>query len=186
MKRVLILLLFVLVAGCGEKPGMSEKQATTAKPVEELKISDVVGSYEGDKKGRTVFPDNGVVETYMLVDPRIGLNVTIELYEGVLEKSIKEHGIDSVLAKSAAKNLAAYKEKLAAVGPPEFPKNFNKILDEKWEIKDGEVHTSFLAGFTQLRRVEPNGDLTIVAMVSENGSRTDIPKEKQETLKKIK
>ena len=25
MKRVLILLLFVLVAGCGEKPGMSEK-----------------------------------------------------------------------------------------------------------------------------------------------------------------
>ena len=135
MKRVLILLLlFVLVVGCRKvengayKP--RPKQATTAKPVEELKISDVVGSYENDSKDRTVFLDNGVVEGYMLIDPRDGLNMAIESYEGILEKSIKEHGIDSVFAKSAAKNLAAFKEKLAAVGPPEFPKNFNKYLDD--------------------------------------------------------
>jgi hypothetical protein len=181
MKRLLVCLLLVGVVGCG-----TPSNSKNANPVEELTINDVVGSYEKDSKHRTVFLDNGVVEYYMLMDPRIGLNMTIELIEGGLEKSIKEHGIDSVFAKSAAKQLAAFKEKLAAVGPPEFPKDFRKILDNKWEIKGGEVHASFLAGIFQVHRVEPNGDLTIVAVVSENGSRTDIPKEKQPTLKRIK
>jgi len=170
----------------GQLANNADNNSTTAKPVKELTIKDVVGSYEGDKKGRTVFLDNGVVETYMLVDPREQLVSRIKSLEKRLVDWTKKYGKDNSAVKSIAETLAAEKENLAAVGPPEFPKNFNKILDEKWEIKDGEVHTSFLAGFTQLRRVEPNGDLTIVAVVSENGSRTDIPKEKQETLKKIK
>ena len=169
-----------------EKPGMSEKQATTAKPVEELKISDVVGSYEGDKKGRTVFLDNGVVETYMLVDPREQLVSRIKSLEKRLVDWTKKYGKDNSATKSIAKMLAAEKEKLAAVGPPEFPKNFVKTMDNKWEIKDGEVHASFLAGTSQVHRVEPNGGLTIVWVLLKNGSRMDVPKEKQETFKKIK
>ena len=166
--------------------GCGKKQATTAKPVEELKISDVVGSYEGDKKGRTVFLDNGVVETYMLVDPREQLVSRIKSLEKRLVDWTKKYGKDNSAVKSIAETLAAEKEKLAAAGSLDDPKNLHRMnMDYKWEIKDGEVHTVYL-GIATVYRMEPNGDLTSVRNLTKKGSRIDIPKEKQKTLKKIK
>ena len=179
MKVLIPILIGLLVVGCGKK------QSTNTKPVKELTIKDVVGSYEVDKKGRTVFLDNGVVETYMLVDPREQLVSRIKSLEKRLVDWTKKYGKDNSAVKSIAEMLAAEKENLAAVGPPEFPKNFNKILDYKWEIKDGEVHTVYL-GIATVYRMEPNGDLTSVRNLTKKGSRIDIPKEKQKTLKKIK
>ena len=200
MKRLVAVLLLVGVVGCSkakelgsnpeskkETPSKhAEESSKNANPVKELTINDVVGSYEGDKKGRTVFLDNGVVENYMLMDiQRDALVSVIKLTEKHLEKSIKEYGIDSVFAKSAAKQLAAQKEKLAAAGPLDDPKNLHKIMDYKWEINDGEVHTFYL-GIATVYRMEPNGDLTAVRNLTQKGSRIDLPKEKQKTLKKIK
>ncbi len=163
----------------------AEESSKNANPVKELTINDVVGSYEKDSKHRTVFLDNGVVESYTLIDPR---DIHISRMKGMEKRLVdwtKKYGKDNSATKSIAKMLAAEKEKLAAVGPPEFPKNFVKTMDNKWEIKDGEVHASFLAGTSQVHRVEPNGGLTIVRVLLKNGSRMDIPKEKQETLQKI-
>ena len=71
MKHI-TLIIGLLVVGCGEVENGAykhrPKQSTNTKPVKELTIKDVVGSYEGYKKGRTVFLDNGVVENYMLMD----------------------------------------------------------------------------------------------------------------------
>ena len=199
MKRLIVCLLLVSVVGCSsdeelgsnheskkETPSKhAEESSKNANPVKELTINDVVGSYEGDKKGRTVFLDNGVVETYMLVDPREQLVSRIKSLEKRLVDWTKKYGKDNSAVKSIAETLAAEKENLAAVGPPEFPKNFNKILDYKWEIKDGEVHLKAF-GAISVYKMEPNGDLTPIRVVHKNGHRMDIPKEKQKTLKKIK
>ena len=181
MKALIPILIGLLVVGCGKK------QSTNTKPVKELTIKDVVGSYEVDKKGRTVFLDNGVVENYMLMDiERRALVSIIKLTEKQLAVCIKEYGEDSAVAKSTAKRLAAQKEKLAAAGSLDDPKNLHRMnMDYKWEIKDGEVHTVYL-GIATVYRMEPNGDLTSVRNLTKKGSRIDIPKEKQKTLKKIK
>ena len=200
MKRLIICLVLVSVVGCSsdeelgsnpeskkETPSKhAEESSKNANPVKELTINDVVGSYEKDSKHRTVFLDNGVVKSYTLIDPRDIHISRIKSLEKRLVDWTKKYGKDNSAVKSIAETLAAEKENLAAVGPPEFPKNFVKTMDNKWEIKDGEVHASFLAGISQVHRVEPNGGLTIVWVLLKNGSRMDIPKEKQETLQKIK
>ena len=97
MKRLIICLLLVSVVGCSsdeelgsnpeskkETPSKhAEESSKNANPVKELTINDVVGSYEKDSKHRTVFLDNGVVETYMLVDPREQLVSRIKSLETV-------------------------------------------------------------------------------------------------------
>ncbi len=201
MKRLTICLVLVSVVGCSsdeelgsnpeskkETPSKhAEESSKNANPVKELTINDVVGSYEKDSNQRFVFLDNGVVKSYLLLpdmDPRELLKGNIKSLEKRLANSTKEFGKDNVAAKAFAEMLAEEKEKLAAAGPPEFPKHFGKAVDYKWEIKDGEVHFQVL-GLISVYRMEPNGDLTPIQVVLKNGLRMDIPKEKQETLKKI-
>ena len=211
MKRLLICLLLVGVVGCGKKQSVNtnegndapensakkevketpskgdDKNSTTAKPVKELKINDVVGSYEKDSNQRFVFLDNGVAASYaLLMDPREFLKDNVKDLEKRLVNSIKEFGEDNVTTKAFAEMLAEEKEKLAAAGSLDDPKNLHRMnMDYKWEIKDGEVHTVYL-GIATVYRMEPNGDLTSVRNLTKKGSRIDIPKEKQKTLKKIK
>ena len=203
MKRLLICLLLVSVVGCSsdeelgsnheskkETPSKrAEESSKNANPVKELTIDDVVGSYEKDSNQRFVFLDNGVAADYvLLMDPREFLKDSVKDLEKRLVNSTKEFGKDNVTTKAFAEMLAEEKEKLAAAippGPPEFPKDFQKMDDFKWEIKDGEVHFQVL-GLISVYRMEPNGDLTPIRVVHKGGLRMDIPKEKQETLKKIK
>jgi len=177
--------------------------SSTANPVKELTINDVVGSYylddkivwyendgserfEEASKQRFVFLDNGVGASYLLLmDPREFLKDSVKGLEKRLVNSTKEFGKDNVTTKAFAEMLAEEKEKLAAAGPPEFPKHFGKEGDYKWEIKDGEVHLKAF-GAISVYKMEPNGDLTPIRVVHKNGHRMDIPKEKQKTLKKIK
>ena len=160
--------------------------SSTANPVKELTINDVVGSYEKDSNQRFVFLDNGVAASYaLLMDPREFLKDSVKDLEKRLVNSTKEFGKDNVTTKAFAEMLAEEKEKLAAAGPPEFPKHFGKEGDYKWEIKDGEVHLKAF-GAISVYKMEPNGDLTPIRVVHKNGHRMDIPKEKQKTLKKIK
>ena len=179
--------------------------SSTANPVKELTINDVVGSYylddkivwyendgserfEEASKQRFVFLDNGEGASYLLLmDPREFLKDSVKGLEKRVVNSTKEFGKDNVAAKAFAEMLAEEKEKLAAAippGPPEFPKDFQKMDDFKWEIKDGEVHFQVL-GLISVYRMEPNGDLTPIQVVFDDGLRMDIPKEKQKTLQKI-
>ena len=200
MKRLLICLVLVSVVGCSsdeelgsnpeskkETPSKhAEESSKNANPVKELTINDVVGSYEKDSNQRFVFLDNGVGASYLLLmDPREFLKDSVKGLEKRLVNSTKEFGKDNVTTKAFAEMLAEEKEKLAAAGPPEFPKHFGKEGDYKWEIKDGEVHLKAF-GAISVYKMEPNGDLTPIRVVHKNGHRMDIPKEKQKTLKKIK
>ena len=205
MKKTLAILLLSLVVGCSkakelgsnqesqkETPSKhAEESSKNANPVKKLTIDDVVGSYEKDSKGRFVFLDNGALEMYMLRDLKlVDFHASrIKRIEKQLVDSIKKYGKDNSATKLIAKMLAAEKAKLAAeeekLAAPEFPKNFKKLLEGKWEIKHGEVHCQTF-GVISVYKMEPNGDLTGIQVVLKNGSRMDIPKEKQETLQKIK
>ena len=210
MKVLIPIIIGLLVVGCGKKQPTNtnesstptitakkkaeketpskgdDKSRTTAKPVKELKINDVVGSYEKDSNQRFVFLDNGVAADYaLLMDPREFLKDSVKDLEKRLVNSTKEFGKDNVTTKAFAEMLAEEKEKLAAAGPPEFPKHFGKEGDYKWEIKDGEVHLKAF-GAISVYKMEPNGDLTPIRVVHKGGLRMDIPREKQIPLKKIK
>jgi len=181
----------------------AEESSKNADPVKELTINDVVGSYylddkivwyendgserfEEASKQRFVFLDNGVGASYLLLmDPREFLKDSVKGLEKRLVNSTKEFGKDNVTTKAFAEMLAEEKEKLAAAGPPEFPKHFGKEGDYKWEIKDGEVHLKAF-GAISVYKMEPNGDLTPIRVVHKGGLRMDIPREKQIPLKKIK
>ena len=64
-------------------------------------------------------------------------------------------------------------------------KNNQKVKNLNWQITDNEIYLfKSKDGAFGVFRIEPNGDLTAVAG-AENGKRTDFPKEKQFTLKKI-
>ena len=200
MKRLVAVLLLVGVVGCSkakelgsnpeskkETPSKhAEESSKNANPVKELTINDVVGSYEKDSNQRFVFLDNGVAANYvLLMDPQEFLKDNVKDLEKRLVNSTKEFGKDNVTTKAFAEMLAEEKEKLAAAGPPEFPKHFGKSGDYKWEIKDGEVHIQAF-GAISVYKMEPNGDLTPIRVVHKGGLRMDIPREKQIPLKKIK
>ena len=55
----------------------------------------------------------------------------------------------------------------------------------KWSIKEGEVHIKDEHGGGGVCRINPDGGLTPIAGVR-NGKRTNLPKDAQKTLKKIK
>ena len=57
---------------------------------------------------------------------------------------------------------------------------------ETWKIVEKEVHVwEDGKEITYIIRIKPNGDLTAIAFI-EDGKRTDIPKEKQFTIKRLK
>ena len=63
-----------------------------------------------------------------------------------------------------------------------------KKNDGTWKFEGKEVHINAQAHpniDTMIIEIEPNGDLTIIA-ASKNGKRTDIPKGKQQLVKKLK
>ena len=55
----------------------------------------------------------------------------------------------------------------------------------KWKIgEDGEIHIDNKLDGVTVFRINPGGSLTIIANI--NGKRTDLPKDEQVVLKKIK
>ena len=73
-------------------------------------------------------------------------------------------------------------------GKTEYWLNGEKKNDGTWKFEGKEVHISSQLHpniDTMIIKIEPNGDLTIIA-ASKNGKRTDIPKGKQELVKKLK
>lgn len=70
-------------------------------------------------------------------------------------------------------------------GVMEEYKNDKKVKDLNWQITDNEIYLfKSKDGAFGVFRIEPNGDLTAIAG-AENGKRTDLPKDKQFTIKKI-
>jgi antitoxin component YwqK of YwqJK toxin-antitoxin module len=57
--------------------------------------------------------------------------------------------------------------------------------ENKWEIRDKEIHAEDRLGNGGCYRIEPNGDITKNAVLM-NGKRSDLTKEEQMTFKKIK
>ena len=71
-------------------------------------------------------------------------------------------------------------------GVSEAYRNGKKLDDDKWSIsKDGELHIANKDGDIAVCSINKDKSITIIALI-EDGKRTDFPKDKQMTLKKIK
>ena len=55
----------------------------------------------------------------------------------------------------------------------------------KWKVVDGEIHADNNGGDIAVLSINKDGSLTIIAMIRD-GERTDSPKDRQKTFKKIK
>ena len=58
--------------------------------------------------------------------------------------------------------------------------------ERKWKIVDGEIHIIEGSGHITIIRINKDGSLTNIATIYKDGERRDIPKEDQDTAKKIK
>ena len=58
--------------------------------------------------------------------------------------------------------------------------------DAKWELKDGEIHVTPPNEETGILRINKDGSLTMIVKIKEDGERTDVPKEIQRVISKIK
>ena len=56
----------------------------------------------------------------------------------------------------------------------------------KWSIANGEIHTIGKDGSFGVLRINKDRSITFIAEIEKDGKRTDIPKDEQLTLKKIK
>ena len=57
----------------------------------------------------------------------------------------------------------------------------------KWTIsKEGEIHVEWEDGDIGVYRVNKDGSITDIAYIPKDGKRVDLPKEDQDTFKKIK
>ena len=58
-------------------------------------------------------------------------------------------------------------------------------IEAAWKLFEKEVHTLEYGEKTFVHNIEPNGDLTLIARIIDE-NRTELPKELQFTLKKLK
>ena len=70
-------------------------------------------------------------------------------------------------------------------GKAENYRNDKKMGDLAWKISEKELHVS-ISGQAQIFKIEPNGDLTLIAESTAKGERHPLPKESQRTYIKIK
>ena len=103
----------------------------------------------------------------------------------IAEKTFRDSFVGTYEPKDEDGN--SYKHVFLANGVYEQFLDGNKWLGGTWKIVGKEVHIEFSIKFVsqKLCKVEPNGDLTNIAKIKE-GIRTEIPKEEQQTWKKIK
>ena len=63
----------------------------------------------------------------------------------------------------------------------------NEVLEGKWKLtKEGEIHASDSHGNILVCRINKDGSITRIASIDKDGERKEVPKDKQNTLKKIK
>ena len=70
--------------------------------------------------------------------------------------------------------------------------NFEDYLDGekqeegKWKVVDGELHVEGETFVVLVSRINKDGSITDIAYIPKDGKRVDLPKEDQDTFKKIK
>ncbi len=107
------------------------------------------------------------------IERKVNASIRLSLEEKIVGTYERTHGGNT------------YKGVFLKSGVMEEYKNDKKVKDLNWQITDNEIYLfKSKDGAFGVFRIEPNGDLTAIAG-AENGKRTDFPKEKQFTLKKI-
>ena len=86
------------------------------------------------------------------------------------------------------RNGFTYRTVFLENGIAEGYRNGKKREEEgKWKIsKDGELHVTDPDGNTAISRINIDGSITWIARIDADGKRGDVPKDKQQTFKKIK
>ena len=84
------------------------------------------------------------------------------------------------------KDRDTYRVVLLENGNVEAYLNGKKREEGKWEItKEGELHITSYDGITTVSSINKDGSITLIADIDADGERKDLPKDKQETAKKI-
>ena len=103
----------------------------------------------------------------------------------VKEPSREEKVVGTYEAKH--KNGDTYRGVLLDNGITESYINGKKREAEaKWTIINRELHIADKDGDIEVYRINKDGSITIIATIDKDGERKDLPKDKQETAKKIK
>ena len=95
-----------------------------------------------------------------------------------------ENNDESVTILDASFGIT-YRRVLLENGIVKIYRNGKKKQEDKWSIVDGELHIDY--GFREIHvwRINKDKSMTVIAEIAD-GKRTDIPKEKQITYKRIK
>jgi len=107
---------------------------------------------------------------------------------GCLTPEQKQEALrDSVVGEYEFKfvNGDIWKRVFLDTGIVELYRNGQKLPEANWSIVDGEIHAKTDDGVTGVLRINPDKSITAIANI-EDGKRTDLPKERQHTYKKIK
>ena len=94
---------------------------------------------------------------------------------------------DSVLGEYEFKDLLGKTNKWVFLenGVIERYKISKKLGEEKWSVVEGEIHIVYDWGEILILRINTDKSITLIASIVDE-KRTDWPKDKQETYKKIK
>ena len=71
-------------------------------------------------------------------------------------------------------------------GIEESYRNGKKLAESKWSIVKVEIHDKFNSGLISVFRINTDKSITKIEGIYRDGRRFDIPKERQQTFKKIK
>jgi len=168
MKNTLLVIVVMLVVGCGENDTKPHPNKIIID--RELRLSGeltaehkrVIGKYEikldhhklGLVPFRWVFLENGIAE-FKINGNQIG---KIELPD----------------------------ERIWFTDPFYEVANSAKDLLINWKIVDGEIHATGKDGKKLIYKINKYGNIIQIAIVFKGGKREDVPKEEQLTFKKIK
>ena len=155
MKTFIPILFVMMIAGCG-KSDVERLEEENRRMKAELENKKLKSDLEAENK--------------KLKEDLPGLSV-VGSYEG------KFGGV-------------SIKHILLENGKKEFLANGYKSTGGTWKIVGKEVHTWAFGGASShekqpVFKIEPNGDLTEIALIK-GGKRTDLPNKEQRTYKKLK
>jgi len=106
--------------------------------------------------------------------------LTKEDVVGTYEAKIGENFVRMVYLKNGICKLYANSRNEGAED------GWSHSLTGSWKIVEGQMRYISVLGQTEVHRINKDGSMTVIAVIAKDGQRTEMPKENQQTYKKIK
>ena len=175
MKNLITIIIMVVVVGCGEIAEVAHKSLQPKKKTD-----------QNSTKAEPVKESTPTTNTNKVNGPRVHPDGDVDLL--VKELTPEE------------KIIGTYEHKGRVPGSPVKTIRFvfldNGVFEQyndgqkepqsnKWSIVDNEVHVKYAGGSVSCFQINPDNSLSYIVYII-GGKRTDIPKQDQQTYKKLK